>query len=112
MFHDAPDRPRIYVNGRTRRSAPFFTHKCEAYDGSILALFPKIEGMDLLRAIELLNTSVPWADLGFVVDGRFVFTQRSLQTVMLPDIFNELRKPREVKATQGQLTRERRRKAA
>lgn len=111
-FHDAPDRPRIYVNGRTRRSAPFFTHECEAYDGSILALFPKIEGMDLRRAIELLNTSVPWADLGFVVDGRFVFTQRSLQTVMLPDIFNELRKPREVRAKQGKLTPERRRKAA
>lgn len=96
VFHDAPGRARIYVNGRTRRLAPFFTHECEAYDGSILALFPKIEGMDIPRAIELLNTSVPWADLGFVVDGRFVFSQRSLQTVMLPEVFNELRKPREI----------------
>ena len=98
VFHDATGSPRIYVNGRTRRLAPFFTHECEAYDGSILALFPKIEGMNIPRAIELLNTSVPWSDLGFVVDGRFVFSQRSLQTVMLPEVFNELRKPREVKS--------------
>lgn len=111
-FHDLPHCPRIYVNGRTRRSAPFFTHECEAYDGSILALFPKIEGMEIQRAIELLNTSVPWADLGFVVDGRFVFSQRSLQTVMLPDVFNELRKPREVTTPQVQLTPGRRRKVA
>lgn len=89
-FHHAPHRPRIYVNERTRRPAPFFTHACEAYDGTMLALFPKIEGMDILRAIDLLNTSVPWADLGFVVDGRFVFSQRSLQTMMLPDVFHEL----------------------
>ncbi|WP_246265916.1 Eco57I restriction-modification methylase domain-containing protein [Aromatoleum diolicum] len=111
-FHDAPGCPRIYVNGRTRRSAPFFTHECEAYDGSILALFPKIVGMDMKRAVELLNKSVPWADLGFVVDGRFVFSQRSLQTVMLPDVFNELRRPREVKTSQIQSTPGRRRKIA
>lgn len=97
-FHDAPGRPRIYVNGRTRRTTPFFTHGCEAYDGSILALFPRIENLDVQRAINLLNTAVPWADLGFVVDGRFVFSQRSLQTLMLPDVFNELRKPRKVQS--------------
>jgi len=93
-FHDAPGRPRIYVNGRTRRPAPFFTHPCEAYDGSILALFPKVEGMDLSQAVQLLNSSVPWASLGFVVDGRFVFSQRSLQTLLLPEVFNALRRPR------------------
>lgn len=95
-FHDAPGRPRIYVNGRTRRSAPFFRHDCEAYDGSILALFPKVEGMDIGRAIELLNTAVPWAELGFVVDGRFLFTQRSLASLLLPDVFNELRRPQQM----------------
>ncbi|WP_324256037.1 class I SAM-dependent methyltransferase [Niveibacterium sp. 24ML] len=95
-FHDAPGRPRIYVNGRTRRAAPFFTHPCEAYDGSILALFPKVEGMDLAYAINLLNSAVPWPDLGFVVDGRFVFSQRSLQTLLLPESFNALRRPRAV----------------
>lgn len=95
-YHDAPGRPRIYVNGRTRRTEPFFTHPCEAYDGSILALFPRVEGIDIGRAVQLLNTAVPWAELGFVVDGRFVFSQRSLQTVLLPNVFNELRRPREV----------------
>lgn len=111
-FHDAPGRPRIYVNGRTRRTAPFFTHECEAYDGSILALFPKVEGMDIQRAIELLNTAVPWADLGFVVDGRFVFSQRSLQTLMLPDAFNELKAPRVVRNHTARLEPLRCRKAA
>lgn len=95
-FHDAPGQPRIYVNGRTRRPAPFFTHDCEAYDGAILALFPKVEGMDIARAIELLNTAVPWAELGFVVDGRFLFTQRSLASLLLPEVFNELRRPQQV----------------
>ncbi|MFZ2854715.1 MAG: class I SAM-dependent methyltransferase [Rhodocyclaceae bacterium] len=95
-YHDAPGVHRIYVNGRTRRPNPFFTHPCETYDGSILALFPKVEGMDIQRAIELLNNAVPWADLGFIVDGRFVFSQRTLQTLMLPPVFNELRLPRQV----------------
>ena len=96
-FHDAPGRPRIYVNGRTRRPAPFFLHECEAYDGSILALFPQVEGMDMARAVELLNMAVPWAELGFVVDGRFLFTQRSLASLLLPEVFNELRRPQAVK---------------
>lgn len=95
-YYDAAGRPRIYVNGRTRRQEPFFTHKCEAYDGSILALFPKVEGMDMELAVKLLNTAVPWADLGFVVDGRFVFSQRTLQTLVLPKDFNTLRMPRAV----------------
>lgn len=111
-FHDAPGRPRIYVNGRTRRPAPFFTHACEAYDGSILALFPRIEGMDIARAIALLNTAVPWADLGFVIDGRFVFSQRSLQTLLLPDLFNELRRPHEVPLAPRAAKKTRERKSA
>jgi adenine-specific DNA-methyltransferase len=32
---------RIYVNGRTRKAEPFFLHDCNAFDGSVLALFPK-----------------------------------------------------------------------
>lgn len=109
-YHDAPGRPRIYVNGRTRRKEPFFTHKCEAYDGSILALFPRVEGMDLQLAVKLLNSAVPWADLGFVVDGRFVFSQRTLQTVVLPDEFIALRMPHAVSKTErGQTVRRARR---
>lgn len=87
-YHEVPGRPRIYVNGRTRRAAPFFTHPCEAYDGSILALFPKQTRMNITRVVALLNTAVPWAELGFVVDGRFAFSQRSLETMLLPKIFS------------------------
>ena len=33
--------PRIYVNCKTRIEKPFFINKCERWDGSVLALFPK-----------------------------------------------------------------------
>jgi len=81
---------RIYVNGRTRNKRPFFKHPCKAYDGSILALFPKTE-MNIDCAIELFNDAVPWEELGFVVDGRYLFTQRSLATLILPGVFARLR---------------------
>jgi hypothetical protein len=45
----------------------------------------------LARAAELLNDAVDWQELGFVCDGRFLFSQRSLQTCMLPDVFETLR---------------------
>lgn len=95
--HYLSARPRIYVNAKTRRLAPFFVHGCNNYDGSILALFPKDPTIDLNRAVQLLNTAVDWADLGFVCDGRFLFSQRSLETCYLPAVFNELRKPHLVK---------------
>jgi adenine-specific DNA-methyltransferase len=81
---------RIYVNIKTRQKSPFFKHPCTAYDGSVLALFPKKE-MDIERAIELLNVSVPWEELGFIVDGRYLFAQRSLATLLLPESFASLR---------------------
>ncbi|MDR0634584.1 MAG: class I SAM-dependent methyltransferase [Azoarcus sp.] len=82
--------PRVYVNGRTRRERPFFAHPCTAYDGSILALFPKHRTTDIARAVALFNDAVPWEELGFIVDGRYLFTQRSLATLMLPETFAEL----------------------
>lgn len=88
-YHDS-ESPRIYVNGKTRKPQPFFTHECRAYDGSVLALFPKNPKMNLEAAIDLFNRRVPWDQLGFVVDGRFIFSQRSLQTVVLPDEFRDL----------------------
>ena len=91
-YHESAS-PRIYVNGKTRRPQPFFVHECTAYDGSMLALFPKYPDMDLARAADLLNTAVPWEHLGFVVDGRFLFSQRTLETTMLPDVFHELQRP-------------------
>jgi len=99
--HPVTDAPRIYVNVMTRRSKPFFLHKCKNFDGSILALFPKDRSMDVVKAAELLNTAVDWSDLGFVCDGRFIFHQRSLQNCLLPKIFNELRQLHLVKATPG-----------
>ena len=84
------DAPRIYVNARTRRDQPFFTHPAHAYDGSILALFPHEATIDLPLAVRLLNQAVPWEALGFRVDGRYLFTQRSLHTLMLPPDFRAL----------------------
>ena len=82
--------PRIYVNGRTRRPEPFFLHDCNSFDGSVLALFTKNQRMprrDLIQCMIMLNKEVNWQELGFVCDGRFLFTQRSLQTSVLPDSF-------------------------
>ncbi len=67
---------RIYVNGRTRRPNPFFQSDVEAYDGSVLALFPKRK-FNLARAVEKLN-KMDWHKKGFVCGGRLIFSQRSL----------------------------------
>jgi len=49
--------------------------------------------------VDLLNSAVPWEHLGFVVDGRFLFSQRTLETAMLPDVFRELKTPALIRAT-------------
>lgn len=72
------DGERIYVNAKTRNKNPFFVHDAPAYDGSILALFP-ITPMDIFQAVDKLNDA-DWQELGFVCDGRFLFTQRSLES--------------------------------
>jgi adenine-specific DNA-methyltransferase len=110
-YHES-SAPRIYVNGKTRRQRPFFVHEHTAYDGSVLALFPKYPDMDLARAVELLNDAVPWDHLGFVVDGRYLFSQRTLETTMLPDVFRELRKPTLIRTNVGAGGHARQRKAA
>lgn len=83
--------PRIYVNGRTRKHEPFFLHDCNAFDGAVLALFTNNRRMprrELIECMLMLNRNVDWQELGFVCDGRFLFTQRSLQTCVLPDKFS------------------------
>ncbi|PKO34205.1 MAG: SAM-dependent methyltransferase [Betaproteobacteria bacterium HGW-Betaproteobacteria-7] len=83
--------PRIYVNGRTRKAEPFFLHDCNSFDGSVLALFtknPRLTRRDLIECTMMLNKEVDWQQLGFICDGRFLFTQRSLQTCLLPDKFS------------------------
>lgn len=80
------ERPRVYVNGRTRASQPFFLHDCPHYDGSVLAVFPHRDDVDPSALRDALN-AVDWADLGFVCDGRFLFSQRSLENAPLPEHF-------------------------
>lgn len=91
-LHHVADGPRIYVNCKTRRPRPFFLHDCPNYDGAILALFPRLPGIDLALAADLLNDQVDWAELGFVCAGRFLFTQRTLQSCLLPPPFEKLLK--------------------
>ena len=78
--------PRIYVNTKTRNPKPFFIHPALAYDGSILACFAR-KRLNLKKLCADLNALVQWQDLGFVCDGRYLFSQRSLENVPLPSYF-------------------------
>ena len=80
------DAPRVYVNGRTRQNRPFFLHDCKNFDGAVLAVFPRRPDVDLAAFRDTLN-AVDWQDLGFVCDGRFLFTQRSLENAPVPEVF-------------------------
>jgi adenine-specific DNA-methyltransferase len=84
------DNLRIYVNSKTRNKKPFFIHNIKAYDGSILAIFPqkKLNKKELEKMCQMLN-EVDWEELGFVVDGRFLFSQKSLENSILPPEFKE-----------------------
>ena len=85
------DEARIYINVKTRNKKPFFLHPCKAYDGSVLAVFPRFKvGLATLQKLcEMLN-NVDWEELGFVCDGRFLFSQRSLENSMLGSEFGEV----------------------
>lgn len=78
--------PRVYVNVKTRNPKPFFIHLCPRFDGSILAIFPHRQDIDLRDFCSALN-EVRWEELGYVCDGRFLFSQRSLMHALLPDTF-------------------------
>lgn len=80
------DLPRVYVNGKTRQKSPFFIHSCNNFDGSVLAIFPHNENIALAEFCDALNR-VDWEQLGFVCDGRHIFSQRSLENAPLPDEF-------------------------
>jgi adenine-specific DNA-methyltransferase len=79
---------RIYVNCKTRDNKPFFLNDNKYYDGSVLAIFPKVD-VDMNKAVDFLN-GVDWYELGFKVGGRLCFTQKSLENVYLPDYFKSL----------------------
>lgn len=83
------DRERIYVNSKTRNINPFFLNSCTKWDGSILALFPK-KNIDLQNTVKVLN-NIDWNNYGFVVSGRYIFSQSSLENLILSDdIWNNL----------------------
>lgn len=78
------DCPRVYVNAKTRNKNPFFLHECTHYDGSVLAIFPHNTSIDVQHFRDALN-GLDWDELGFVCDGRFIFSQRSLENAPLSD---------------------------
>lgn len=84
--HYISNKKRIYVNCKTRRKAPFFLHQCNNYDGSVLAIFPKNQDVDTSILCDMLN-NVNWFELGFVCDGRYIFSQKSLENSVLPAKF-------------------------
>lgn len=86
--HYISNEKRIYVNTKTRNNKPFFTHPCNDYDGSILAIFPKNQKADINEMCNALN-EVNWNELGFVCDGRYLFSQKSLQNTLLPEPFKK-----------------------
>jgi adenine-specific DNA-methyltransferase len=79
---------RAYVNCKTRQKNPFFTHVCNNFDGSVLAIFLKNQELDLAEIIQDLNY-VNWEEMGFVADGRFLFSQKSLENCLLPKYFEK-----------------------
>lgn len=87
-LHHISTEKRIYVNCKTRSKNPFFLNDCKNYDGAILAIFPKNKKANEALLCEKLN-SVNWYELGFVCNGRYIFSQKSLENTLLPDIFRE-----------------------
>ncbi len=91
-FYKSDDK-RIYVNCKTRNKKPFFIHSSIFYDGSVLALFPYNQSNDLNELCNDLNT-VNWNELGFVCDGRYLFSQKSLENCVLPEYFKKYLGPK------------------
>lgn len=81
-------KKRVYVNCKTRNPAPFFTSQCSNFDGSVMAIFPRNQSVNLKSFCEDLN-NIDWQELGFLCDGRFLFTQRSLENCPLPEYFQK-----------------------
>ncbi|MCS7078328.1 MAG: class I SAM-dependent methyltransferase [Bacteroidia bacterium] len=86
--HFISNRKRIYVNCKTRLKNPFFVHNCIHYDGSVLAIFPHNFNANVENLKDKLN-QVDWGELGFICDGRYIFSQKSLENCFLPNFFEE-----------------------
>ncbi len=86
--HYMSSEKRIYVNAKTRSAKPFFVNRCNNYDGSILAIFPKNQCVDIAEVCDELN-NINWYELGFMCDGRYLFSQKSLENTPLPISFRK-----------------------
>jgi len=86
--HYESDQKRIYVNNKTRNEKPFFLNNSNFYDGSVLAIFPQNQDLDIEILCDKLN-NVNRLELWFVCDGRFIFNQKSLENCVLPESFTE-----------------------
>lgn len=84
------EKQRIYVNAKTRNKDPFFLNDCNAYDGSVLAIFPKrdLSKEELNELKDLLN-KLDWENLGFLCGSRYLFSQKSIANLKLPKAFKK-----------------------
>lgn len=74
--------PRIYLNAKTRRPAPFFQHATVPHDGSLLSLIPRDPATDLTMWCQHLN-NIDWFDRGFGCDGRLSFPVGALKATRI-----------------------------
>ena len=72
---------RIYVNFKTRNKEPFFISDCNAFEGAVLALIPKDNNKNDLPYWNKFLNGLNWEKLGFNIDGRNIFGQRTLATL-------------------------------
>ena len=70
-------KKKIFVNCKTRDAKPFFTADGDYWDGSLLALIPKDNNLDVDKYVDKLNNT-DWDKQGFKVGGRLIFSQKSL----------------------------------
>lgn len=75
-------KQKIFVNCKTRDSKPFFTASGDYWDGSLLALIPKNNNLDIDKYIEKLNNT-NWEKQGFKVGGRLIFSQKALSNAVV-----------------------------
>lgn len=68
---------KILVNTKTRDKKPFYISSAKNWDGSLLALIPKNNEINLAKWVEKLN-NLDWKSLGFLVGGRLIFSQKTL----------------------------------
>lgn len=87
--HHISNEPRVYVPCKTSLDNPFFHHECVNYDGTLLAIFIKNTTAKPTKIASMLN-KVDWEELGFKVGGRFMFSQKTLESVLLPKEFEAI----------------------